>query len=316
MGLAGFAIRGHAALADASGSSVDYPAGLSLISAPPGSSLTAVDGQLSTYQSGAHDYQQSGPAAGTTSGYGYWAQFTSPATLVLASGSNSPYTTSTIAGQWIMIGDPSGSLPATVAGASAVYIYDPSSGYKPAGVLQPGQGAWAQASGQMVIVRPQTLDDMVAAAKLRSITANGFSVGVPNDWDRLTVKPAEQSTRAEWTSADGRAGLIVVGPTPLSDGTRINATRVLNNFLNDPKFLDGEQVTQSAAQTVVPGADVAATGALTGVDPKFGQFQESLVLAIVNQSGYLFDLTASLDFRSQNQELLDEMVQSFQMTER
>jgi hypothetical protein len=314
LGLAGFAIGGPTALAQTGGGSVNYPAGMSLVSAPPGSNLPAINGQLSTFQSGAREYQQTAPTAGTTAGYGYWASFDAPATVQLAAGTNTPYTASTLAGQWILVGDPSGTLPATVAGASAVFTYDPSSGYKAATMLQPGQGAWAQASGQMVTVKPQTPDAIAAAARLRATTVNGISVGVPNDWDRVTVKPAEQSTRALWASADGHASLDVSGPAPLPEGSRVNATRGLSNVLSDPKWLGSEQVTQPAAATVVSGADAAATAGLTGSDPKLGPFRETVVLAIVNQNAYLFDLIAATDFATQNQALLDQMVQSFQVT--
>jgi hypothetical protein len=214
----------------------------------------------------------------------------------------------------MLVGDPSGSLSATVTGASAVYTYDSSSGYKAATILQPGQGAWALASGQMVVVTPQTPEALAAAAKLRSTSVNGVLVSVPNDWDRVTVKPMDQSTNALWASADGHATLDVSGPAPLPDGSRVNATRGLTNLINDPKWVGGEQVSQPAAPTPVAGADAAATASLTGSDPKLGPFQETAVLAIVGQNAYLFDLVAMNDFATQNQALLNQIVHSFQVT--
>jgi hypothetical protein len=313
--LIGIATRWHLALAQtASGSTVTYPAGLSLVAAPPGSGLTAVEGQLSTFQSGDREYQQSAPGMGTTVGYGYWAQFDAPATVQLAAGSNVPYTVNTLAGQWILIGDPSGSLPATVSGASALYTYEFESGYKTATMLQPGQGAWAQASGQMISVKPQSPDAIAAAAKLHAAAVNGVSVGIPGDWDRVTVKPADQSAKAEWASSDGNASLVIIGPEQLPYGARINAARGLGDIISAPKFLGTEQVSQPAAAMAVPGADAAATAGLIGSDPKFGSFQETLLLALVGQKAYVLDLTATTAFASQYQVLLDQIVQSFQVT--
>jgi hypothetical protein len=307
------AVGTHSASAQTGGTSVSYPAGLSLVSAPQGTNFSAVDGQLATYQSGTREYQQTAAAAGTTSGFGYWVTFDSPATLQLAPGATTPYTANTLTGQWVLIGDPSGSLPATVNGASVLYTYDASSGYKSATALQPGQGAWAQASGQTIVVTPQTPDALAAAAKLRANSVNGISVGVPNDWDRVTVKPANQTIDALWSSADGHATLDISGPLPLPDGARVNATRGLTDLLNDPKWLGSEQVTQSPAAKTVTGADAAAIASLTGSDPKFGPFQETVVVAMANQNVYLLDLTATTDFATQNQALLDQIVQSFQV---
>jgi hypothetical protein len=48
-------------------------------------------------------------------------------------------------GKYIMIGDPSGVLPALVSGADILITFDPVGGYHfvTNGILQPGQGAWA-----------------------------------------------------------------------------------------------------------------------------------------------------------------------------
>ncbi|MGI8549541.1 MAG: hypothetical protein ACR2PL_01920, partial [Dehalococcoidia bacterium] len=61
-------------------------------------------------------------------------------------------------GQLIIVGDPSGTQPATVTGADAVYVYDSASGaYQQPSTLQPGEGAWAySAAGGIVRIAPMS----------------------------------------------------------------------------------------------------------------------------------------------------------------
>lgn len=100
-----------------------------------------------TLQPGDSNYETITPAQGSQTGFGYWAYFPSPGSKSLAAGSGAPYVVSAPAGQFIMIGDPSGSAPASVTGADTIYAYDPTAGYQSMTTLLPGRGAWAMSAG-------------------------------------------------------------------------------------------------------------------------------------------------------------------------
>jgi hypothetical protein len=57
--------------AQTAGNTVTYPAGTSLVSGPPGSNFSAIDGPLSTLQSGDQGYESVQPSTGTAAGFGY-----------------------------------------------------------------------------------------------------------------------------------------------------------------------------------------------------------------------------------------------------
>jgi hypothetical protein len=75
---------------------------------------------------------------------------------MLVSGSDSPYRIQLPFGQFVMVGNPSGHLPALITGADSILTYDPAIGYQPVSILQPGQGALAySASGMFITITPQ-----------------------------------------------------------------------------------------------------------------------------------------------------------------
>lgn len=132
-----------------------YPAGWDLVSGPPGTDFSAAQGLLYTIQPGDSRYQSTSPGGGTKSGWGYWALFASDTAVRLPAGSTTPATVTAPAGQFFMIGNPSGSRPATVTGADAVLTYDPIQGYQQATTLPPGRGAWVfSANGGTIRVTP------------------------------------------------------------------------------------------------------------------------------------------------------------------
>jgi hypothetical protein len=155
--LAGIAPAVHA---QTSGQLRKYPAGWNLVAIPAGTDFF-VASTIYTAQPYDLGYEQSPPSQGTITGYGYWADITSVDAsgysrgVGLTSGSSAPYTINVPAGQWIMVGNPSGMLLASIQGADTSWTYDPVNGYQPTTILQPGQGAWvASAGGALVTVTP------------------------------------------------------------------------------------------------------------------------------------------------------------------
>jgi len=303
------------ARAQPAGNTVTYPAGTSLVAGPPGTDFSGGDGALSTLQSSDRDYESVQPSAGTQTGYGYWAQFDQPTSVQLNQGSNMPFTASALAGQWILIGDPSGTLPATVTGAGAVYTYDPTSGYQAASLLQPGQGAWALGTGGGAItITPQTQAALAAAASLRTFQGTGYQVGVPNDWDRVSTGQGATSLGGVWVSSGGQANLQAYPPAAAPAGVPLNAVRIMTADLSDPKFLGSEQVAEPPVALTVQGADGAAIAVLTGTDRHQVPFRDTIVFALKSQVLYEIELYATPDYTTQNQTLIQQILQSFQVT--
>jgi len=154
------AIGTSAAQAQAAGQSRKYAAGWNLVAAPAGTNFS-VASTLYTAQPNDPGYEQSLPSDGTADGIGYWADVTSvdisgySRAVTLTAGSSDPYTVSVPPGQWVMVGNPSGILLASVQGADVSYIFDPVNGFEPSTVLQPGQGAWVgSTAGAVITVKP------------------------------------------------------------------------------------------------------------------------------------------------------------------
>jgi hypothetical protein len=146
--------QGAAPAAGATAISASYPAGWNLIALPPGTSLTGTQGPLYTLQPGDSTYETIQSSAAGMSGFGYWAYFAGTTTLPVAAGGGS-YSVRAPAGQFIMVGDPSGSLPARISGADLAYTYDPVSGYQQTTRLTPGKGALVIAvAGGTITVTP------------------------------------------------------------------------------------------------------------------------------------------------------------------
>jgi hypothetical protein len=120
------------------GINVPYPAGWNLIAVPLTTNIPGPLGPIYTYQAGDTAYEE---VQNLQPGLGYWVDFDAPTTATLSAGSPQSVSLPLPAGQYIMVGNP-GSFPATVRGADAVYVYNPSTGYQQTTTLQPGQGAW------------------------------------------------------------------------------------------------------------------------------------------------------------------------------
>ena len=246
-----------------------------------------------------------------------------------------------LSGQWILIGDPSGALGATVTGASAVYTYDPTNGYQQASMLQPGQGAWALGSGSgSITITPQTAAAASAASSLHTFNGQGFQIGVPAGWDRVSTgqssgtsgqsssasggQPANASGQPStavigWASADGSLAMLVGGPGNLPAGVPINAVRILTalststNPSSPLAILDNGQVSSPAALITVQGADTAAEATFSGTLE--GQAaQMTVILAIGNNSLYDLVIIGDAASATQNQALIQQLIQSFQLT--
>jgi hypothetical protein len=141
--------------AQAGGATVTYNTGWNMVALPSGTDVSQLQPPLYTMQPGDTDYESIDPSLGTTNGIGYWAYFFSPTTITLAPGSDSFYAVLPPPSAWVMVGNPSGTLPAVVAGSDVVWAYDPVNGYTNSVVLNPGQGAWVfSASGNVVTVTP------------------------------------------------------------------------------------------------------------------------------------------------------------------
>jgi len=303
--------------AQTAGNTVTYPAGTALVAAPPGTDFSAADGPLSTLQTSDRGYESVQPSSGTAMGFGYWTQFDAPTSVQLSAGSAAPFSAPALAGQWIMIGDPSGTLPASVTGATTVYTYDPTNGYQQAGLLQPGQGAWALGSGGAITVSPQTTSAQAATATLRSVTGKGFQIGIPVGWDPLSLGPNPGSVAGRWASADGQGVIEVDGPIPLPTGVPLNAARITTAVLADPKVLQSfgnAQISTAPTTIAIQGADTAAEASVTATDPQVGPYIGTLILAIANNNFYLLAINSPPDAAAQNQTLFQQVIQSFQLT--
>lgn len=142
------------------GTTRKYPVGWNIVAIPPGTDFPIATTVL-TAQPGDTDYEQLQPAQEPVSGFGYWAYvqggdqsgYSKPVTL--DAGSTAPYSVLAPPGDWILVGNPSGLLQATIRGADAALTFDPLQGYQLTTVLQPGEGAWAAAAnGGSITVTP------------------------------------------------------------------------------------------------------------------------------------------------------------------
>lgn len=101
------------------------------------------DGPLSTYPGSGMAHKRVPATTPLLDGVGYWAFFDTPMTEMLPTVTPRSLTLPLAAGQYTMIGNP-GDTPANIVGPDAIYVYDSTSGYAQATMLQAGQGAWAR----------------------------------------------------------------------------------------------------------------------------------------------------------------------------
>jgi hypothetical protein len=160
--LAIFLLAPVSANAQSNGATVVWPPGWNLVSgrgiAPMyQSGGIAFTANVYTLQPGDSSYESLPPDNVLQTGLGYWVYLPQGATAMLVSGSDAQYRVQAPPGQFVMVGNLSGHLPAQVTGADTVLTYDPSNGYKSTSILQPGQGALvSSAVGGVITVTPQT----------------------------------------------------------------------------------------------------------------------------------------------------------------
>jgi len=157
--LGGLLLAGGAHVrAQTGGNTVTYQAGYNLVAFPPNTDISSITTPLYTMQPGDTEYETIQPGQGTQSGFGYWAYFSSSGQITLDAGTSNVYSVIAPSGQYIMVGNPSGTQTALVTGADVVYTYDPTNSanpYNASPLLQPGQGAWVySASGGPIVVQP------------------------------------------------------------------------------------------------------------------------------------------------------------------
>jgi PKD repeat protein len=125
------------------GPAVSYAAGWNLVGGPAGATFPQANGPLYTFQAGNTAYQSIPNTQGIIGGNGYWAYFSGQTSVSFNGDSTSPVTVQAPANQYIMVGNPSVTGPATVTGADVVYIYDAvASAYATSPTIPPGAGAW------------------------------------------------------------------------------------------------------------------------------------------------------------------------------
>src|SRR5712692_2602517 len=117
---------------------ITYHAGWNLVGAPEGTRYAGAEGALYTLQPQDDAYEVLPAGTRAVAGYGYWAYFPLARTVQLPIGVQF-VTVELPAGKWVTIGNP-GTRTAPVAGADALYSWDPSRGYHAAASLLPGEG--------------------------------------------------------------------------------------------------------------------------------------------------------------------------------
>ena len=130
--------------------SVVYPAGWNLVGVPDGTTLP-VDAYLWQPQQGSYATVPAGQPL--TGGNGYWAYF-STATTVSISGGRPSGVIAAPANGWVMVGDPSATVPVLVSNADLMFTWDPvAQSYSRTNALGPGQGGLAlrSTSGNLLI---------------------------------------------------------------------------------------------------------------------------------------------------------------------
>jgi hypothetical protein len=144
------------------------PQGWNLVAVPNG---TVPGGNALTLQANDTGYESVPAGTPLVAGLGYWVFAPSRSAVPLSAGASTANITAP-AGQFIMVGNPSGILPATVTGADILVGFDPSRGYFQItnNMLSPGQGAFALsvAGGRIVMQAQGTSKASCSTAELGS----------------------------------------------------------------------------------------------------------------------------------------------------
>jgi hypothetical protein len=264
--------RGTTVLAQASGVSVTYKTGWNLISAPAGTDLSAVEGPLQHWLPTAGSYEATDPRVGTQTGNGYWAYFANDSSVTLAAGLSGGGHYNVAAGKYAMIGDPSGTLPASVTGAEVVYTYDPVNGYQQTTTLQPGQGAWALSNGVAIDIRllngtaPATSSPASPPSGFQTIASQrGYSFQVPADWSPNALPPGSSADLDLTLGAPGGLASVITATATLPAGATNDPIRAVEDFFTGFGQAAGFTNFHVTAPTVVaPNPIGNASGAAIG----------------------------------------------------
>ena len=162
-------------------------AGWNLVADPNG---IDVNSPSYTLQQNDQNYETTQPGQQMAPGLGYWVSTPSYGGLPLAAG-QAKATIVAPAGQWVMVGDPSGIFPANVSGADELWGYDPANGWiqLPPTFLAPGQGAFAKSDygGSVVLMALSSsnatcsTEDPGSACPVANGCPAGYPVAVTND---------------------------------------------------------------------------------------------------------------------------------------
>ncbi len=318
LGLAAFAVP--SARAQTAGTTVSYAVGWNLISLPAGTNLALGTGDLYHWLTNADSYTTLSSADDAIPALGYWAFVSTPTQVTLAAGDTGAYAITPRAGHFVMIGNPSGTLPAAVSGADEVYTYDPTNGYQTTTILEPGQGAWAiSLAGNTITIAPQaTLVPVPVTGPLQpAATSNGYTLDLPQGWVSTAARKSYEN--AHWRSSDGtaEAGVFIL---TLADGALLNPVDEINGFINglqtEPESTN-IRIVSAPTTITVPGASAAA---MATVDSSFDGLarQDTYVVAVHNQTDYVLDVVLSGPYLDQTgldgSGLVSSIVGSFQIT--
>lgn len=120
--------------------------------------VPSAESPLYTLQPGSDAYQAL-TWAGLRPGYGYWAFFRENTAVRLPPSSQQRYSVDAPPGQWIMVGNPSTSGSARVAGADQVLVYSPLTGYRDDALIPVGYGAFVRSVDGGTITVEARADD-------------------------------------------------------------------------------------------------------------------------------------------------------------
>lgn len=125
-----------------SGPAATYQTGWNLVAGLPGVTLSNIVGGPLAYQPLQGSYQSVDPSQ-LQGGQGYWVNFSTPTTVNVAATGAQPAPVSLPAGDYVLLGNSSGTT-VTVSGADEIWTYNPtSSAYAQTTTLNPGQAGWA-----------------------------------------------------------------------------------------------------------------------------------------------------------------------------
>jgi hypothetical protein len=179
-----------------------YEPGWNLVGGPTGSTLEGATGSTYTLKADGTYAAQSSPYL-LLSGYGYWAFFPNGGSLVVGHTFEAAPTSAIrrTFGGFTMIGNPLADKSSAVVGAKTVLTYSPSTGYTTVTDLAPGQGAFATADNDAVLVLPNTKSFAFTCSS--SDAAQALDVLMP-----LWLQFSDQATLAASTPRIALPGVI------------------------------------------------------------------------------------------------------------